>query len=459
MKKLLLHLAKWSSMRAYWVFPGIYLMLSLLCMAFGQTHFNVYGLLCSAVLGIMCHYATKSWLKKEFDDKKIDLDRSNNYDSEKSFVCLWRDMPWWERLLWIPILGFLCIAWWVMVKGLGVLFVGGVSAFVYAFSTVVALTLLWLIVMITRKKHIVGFVLLYLVFDGMSAFSFNFVEFYDNVSSTQRMDRDMKDCRRFSDIQGKYISLVKDRVDELHENSTAKVVSLKKDKANVEKDAQQLRSNARNSFFWEDMKRQNKAASEKETQALKYQSSIDDASALVAHANGLKVRVDSMWVYKEKLDSLTALYRNDKQHFTVKDWQTCKDLAQQIGATLINLSSDAQLKGKVQLDSTEVADIMRHLKCEDQDRFASLNKLFKAINALFLQDNQTTQSSDLLAMNDSAIVRATPVVKPAASHAAPLDEDQQFENRLLYMSIMLSVLIDLLPLALGIFVAYCRPQD
>ena len=106
---------------------------------------------------------------------------------------------------------------------------------------------------------------------------------------------------------------------------------------------------------------------------------------------------------------------------------------------------------------------MRHLKSDDQDRFASLNKLFQAIASLFHQDGQlkepddAVQYSDLLATTDTVVVKPAPVVKPAVE-ADPISEDQKFENRLLYMSIMLSILIDVLPLLLGILVARIRPR-
>ena len=475
MKTNFINLVKWICMRAYWVLPCIYLMVSCLLKAFGLTGFNFYGLVCSVLLGVLCHFACKSLVENEFEDSVVDFgglendndeddnDEDDKEDTKKTFVQSWKELPWWLRLHWIPILGFLGITWWVMAKGLGVLFVGGVTPFVYTFSTIVTLTLLWILIMISRKKHITAFILLYLVFDGLSAFSFNFVEFYDNVSSTQHMDRDMKDCRRFSDIQGQYISQAKDYVDELHGKSSAKVKSLGQSKKTAETEAQLLRKSADNSYFLDDKNRQNKAASEKEREALDIQSKMIIESDLVAHADGLRGRVDSLRCYKGMLDSLTAKYRNDKQHFTTNDWQTCKDLAQQIEATLVNLSHDKELKGKLQLDTTSVAGIMRHLKSEDQDRFASLKKLFQAIASLFQQDEQLVamnenQYSDLLATTDNVAVKPAPAVKPAVA-PKPVSEEQQFENRLLFMSIMLSVLIDLLPLALGIIVAYCRPRS
>lgn len=471
MKTSFINLVKWICMRAYWVLPCIYLMVSCLLKAFGLTGFNFYGLVCSVLLGVLCHFATKSWLDKEFEDGVVDFgglenerDEDDKEDTEKTFVQSWKESPWWLRLHWIPILGFLGITWWVMVKGLGLLFVGGVTPFVYAFSTIVTLTLLWILIMITRKKHIMAFILLYLVFDGLSAFSFNFVEFYSNVSSTQHMDRDMRDCRRFSAIQGQYISQAKDYADELHDKSSAKVSTWENNKKTAEAEAQQLRKSADNSYFLDDKNRQNKAASKKESEALDFQSKMNVESELVAHADGLKARVDSLRCYKGMLDSLTAKYYNDNQHFTENDWQMSKDLAQQIEATLVNLSNDKQLKGKLQLDTTSVDGIMRHLKSEGPDRFDSLKKLFQAIVSLFQQDEQledpsdNAQYSDLLATTDNVAVKPAPAAKPAEA-PKPVSEEQQFENRLLFMSIMLSVLIDLLPLALGIIVAYCRPRS
>ncbi len=464
MRKLLLHLAKWICMRAYWVLPGIFIMLSLLLMAFGKTSFNGYGLLCSLVLGVLCHYATKSWLDHEFDDDEIDFSGIEQEEEiEVPLKQLWSDMTWWERLHWIPILGFLGLTWWAMVKGLGLLFVGGITPFIYAFSTIVVLTLLWLVLMISRKKNIIGFVLFYIVFDAMSAFSFNFVEFYDNISATQHMDRDMKDCRRFSDIQGNCIAQVADRVDELYATADKKEKSLKSNSETARNNAEIRRERARKSEDYNSLINNRRAANDYEARANRLQKDADRASVDKAYAAALKVRVDSMIQRKASLDSLTAMYRNDKQHFTVKEWQKSKNLAQQIGETLVNLSTNSHLKGYVQLDSTEVSDIMRHLKSNDQDRFASLNKLFKALAALFdnaekansgHEANPVLIENKQVAMPDSVASKA-PIV-PVKQAVDSSYQDQQFENRLLYLSIMLSVLIDLLPLALGVFVAYSR---
>lgn len=465
MNKFVKHLVRWVAMKAYLVIPGIYLLIALFVNIWSDVGFNVMGLLFSILLGALCYYAAKSWYNHEYDDDEIDFvkDDEEEEDSEVSIKQLWNDMPWWERLHWIPILGFLGLTWWAMVKGLGLLFVGGLTPFVYIFSTIVTLTLLWLIMMISRKKNILGFVIFYIVFDAMSAFSFNFVEFYDNVSGTQHMDRDMKDCRRLSDIEGEYIAQVGARIDSLCSKYGSDVsntqASIKAEEGKAQEASKKADANRQNQEWLSARTNRNTAKSHSD-RALALSKQLEDQQARKLQAESLKASMHSLKRDKGMLDSLAVLYRNDKQHFTSKDWQTSKDLAQRMGMSLDVISHNALLGQPRTQNDAEVKIVLNHLKSNDQDRFASLNKLFKALASLFIKEVELPASPvpPMSAQNlsvDSASM-AIGQVPPPPTTMRITTEERQFENRLLYLSVMLSILIDLLPLALGVFVAYSR---
>lgn len=460
MRKIIIYLGRWVAMRAYLVIPALYVMLALLLNIWTDVGYCGTGFLFSVLLGIMCYSAAKSWYNHEFVDDEIDfVDDIAEEESELTLQQMWNDMPWWERLHWIPILGFLGLTWWAMVKGLGLLFIGGATPFVYIFSTVVALTLLWLIVMVSRKKNIVGFVIFYIVFDAMSAFSFNFVEFYDNISGTQHMERDMNDCRRLSDIQGEYIELVSARVDSLctHYNSDVKSVksSISEHKSQAE-EAERKSNQNRENREWESARLNRNDARVHRSKIGQLNSQLENSERHATRAQSLKNQLDTLRVDRSSLDSLTALYRNDKQHFTSKDWRNAKDLSLRMGTAIYIISGNELLGKQNSQVNPEVEAILHRLKSNEQDRFASINKLFKALGNLVSdsvgQKNLVLQElSDTVGISTSGTTR-----QQSLANMAMTAEEHQFENRLLYLSIMLSILIDLLPLALGVFVAYSR---
>ena len=81
---------------------------------------------------------------------------------------------------------------------------------------------------------------------------------------------------------------------------------------------------------------------------------------------------------------------------------------------------------------------INRLKKTRDDRFSSINKLIGAIKGVASSSNEENES--IVAEEKNPFIKY----------------DRQFESRLLYLSIMLSATIDVLPLLLSIFVAYTK---
>ncbi len=131
-----------------------------------------------------------------------------------------------------------------------------------------------------------------------------------------------------------------------------------------------------------------------------------------------------------------------------------------MGMSLEVISHNKLLGQSESLNNDEIQIVLNHLKSNEQDRFASLNKLFKALASLFSKEDKPIIKPEPIPLPQNLSSDSTSTV--ISQTAPPLmvedidKEEQQFENRLLYLSVMLSILIDLLPLALGVFVAYSR---
>ena len=140
------------------------------------------------LLGYLVAEIFKSIRIRELDEA-IDLHASfpgTKSKIKKTWLRQIVDTPLWKTMHWVLVLFFLGLTWYAMKQGLSLLFANQTLTtviFIYVFTLVVTFTLLWLVIMITKGKKVLWFVLFYVLFDAMSAFSFNFVHFYDKYIS------------------------------------------------------------------------------------------------------------------------------------------------------------------------------------------------------------------------------------------------------------------------------------
>lgn len=404
------------------------------------------SLILCLIFGFLSHYIFNRWKEESVDDDEIDFTStsSNDEESESSLKELFHKMPYWERLHWIPIFGFLFLTWYAMVQGLGLLFIQGIDWFIILFSTIVTLVLLWLIMMVSRKKNIFAYVIFYLCFDALSAFSFNFVHFYDNVSATQQMDRDMKACEMYMKLQENNISKIKVALGNQKTQTTSKIENLEKQKTNSQKEMGNVISEKKNADDKVLRRVLNKLVSQSGNQVLDKNNQILKLKNDSVYIESVSANVQEMCNTKDTIDHLCSIYNDNREEFTVDKLKRVKYLVNEIDERITTLSEDSLVKSLncvILASNDTITWAKNRLKAMQEDRFASINKLY---SALFSKENNQIQISE---SSNS---------KKSKNNFQTMDI--AFENRLLYLSIALSILIDLLPLALGVFVAYSRKK-
>ena len=433
------YMGQWMMYRGYIILPTLYVMYLLLL----EESISIRMFVFYVILGLFVRYGYIAWKRHDLDDDAVDFDFiSKEYDDtkRKSFKEYVLEMPYWERMHWIPILVFLGLTCYVMVKGLQLLFVPSPATdiFIYIFSGCITFTLFWLVLMISNRRNMVGFIIFYLLFDLMSAFSFNFVHFYDNVSGTQRRDADMKACRMYQDIQAKNVRYITEKAT----IEKAQAMAFEKQKADnlalLEKQIANQRWAMRNSGSYE--------GKQKDRELLN--SLQERRNALINKNTNADMMLFTNAAYLDSigqvLNKMCLKYEDNSSEVTNEEVQEAKRQVQAMQIVVEQLERNGKLGTEFIVRNDTITYILRKIEAKGTDHFASLKSLFSA----FFPNEKT-----------EAQLRAEYCAGGGKALGRFYDEEKSFENRLLYLSIALSSLIDLLPLFLGIFVSITKKKE
>ena len=453
--------------QGYVIYPVLYILYALAL----DKVINVSFLLFWLGVGALGHFAFVAWRKHDLADDEIDIQPHQKHeDSEdrinwKGFKQTLTSLSLSEICHWILTIAFLFLTWWAMVQGLNLLFVNNEDSnwYIYLFSSIVTLTLFWLVLMITKRKNMIALILFYLLFDMLSAFMFNFVHFYDNISFTQKMDSDMQSCMTYMDIQRNKVSQLAQEIGtkygevkaaeekqtrELNRKRNiidSNIQTYEKRRNDIEQTLSSTKDSIQRQSLSNDRRRitQNIQRLEREKENLTYKT-IEVKN--MVEWNNLKVFADTLVHAKDELDRLCNHYTDNaiNQNFGQEELNRSKDKVNEIQALIENLSTDKLLASyHINMSNDTISYILQKIQSRGSDRFASLNNLFSAVGELF--DTAKEKEAKELALAHKYNQNPTLI----AFHK----EEKSFENRLLFLSIAMSILIDLLPLALGIFVA------
>lgn len=435
MKDKIIYFFKWTIYQGYFILPCIYLM----CLLAFNWSFSLRWLLFFLILGAFIRYAYIAWMRHDLEDDAIDFDFiSEEYEDsrQKSFKEYIKEMQYWERMHWVPVIIFLALTCYVMIKGLQLLFVpsSATNIFIYIFSGVVTYTLFWLVLMISNRKKMWGFIIFYLLFDLMSAFSFNFVHFYDNVSSTQRRDADMKACRMYQDIQARNVKYVTEKAAIEKSEMASREEQRAKEIRTLERQINSLR-NYMNQGLYEGKRKDRE----------RLNSLLDRQKALMTESTNAEVILQANAMHLDSigksLNDLCLKYEDNSSQVSNEEVQDAKRQVQAMQIIVEQLERTGKLDSTFIVRNDTITYILRKIEAKGADHFASLKSLFKAI---FVDKEKEAQlKEEYCAGGGRALERF-------------YEEEKSFENRLLYLSIALSSLIDLLPLFLGIFVSFIK---
>ena len=473
LKEKLIYLFKWMIHQGYVIFPILYILYALVL----NKAINVSILLFWLGTGALGHFAFVAWRKHDLADDEIDIQPQQKHEDSEARIN-WKgikqtlvSLSLSEICHWILTIAFLFLTWWAMLQGLGLLFVetGDSDWYTMLFSTIVTLTLFWLVLMITKRKNMIALILFYLLFDMLSAFMFNFVHFYDNISFTQKMDSDMQSCMTYMDIQRNKVSLLAQEIgtkygevkaaeekqtrelNRKRNNIDLNIQTYEKRRNDIEQTLSSTRDSIQRASLLNDRRRitQNIQNLEKEKEKLIYKT-IEIRN--MVEWNNLKVFADTLVHTKDELDRLCNHYTDNaiNQSFGLEELNRSKDKVNEIQALIENLSNDKLLASHhINMPNDTISYILQKIQSRGSDRFASLNNLFGAVGELF--DTAKEKEEKELALAQKYNQNPTLI----AFHK----EEKSFENRLLFLSIAMSILIDLLPLALGIFVALGKAKQ
>jgi len=392
------------------------------------------------ILGLLIRYGYIAWKSHELEDDVIDFDFiSDEYKGtrNKGFINYVKEMPYWERLHWIPVIFFLGLTNYVMIKGLQLLFVPSTESFVFIciFSCVVTFTLLWLVMMISNRRNMIGFIIFYILFDLMSAFSFNFVHFYNNVSGTQRRDADMKACRMYQDIQARNIRYITEKAAIEKAQTEASQKKVDEDIDQLDKQIKNLRNSMRMNGIYEGKRKDRELLN----------SWLDRRNKLTQKSVSSDISLQASAIYLDSigklLNAMCLKYEDNSAEVTNEEVQRAKRQVQAMQIVVEQMERTGKLDSTFVVRNDTITYILRKIEAKGQDHFASMKSLFNAIMPNEKFEAQLKQ--EYCANGGKALERF-------------YEEEKSFENRLIYLSIALSSLIDLLPLFLGIFVSLTK---
>lgn len=456
----LFYAAKWIAYKASLAFPLIYLV-----WVFLDHHpFHLSSFLGMILLGYLVAEIFKSIRIRELDEA-IDLHASfpgTKSKIKKTWLRQIVDTPLWKTMHWVLVLFFLGLTWYAMKQGLSLLFANQTLTtviFIYVFTLVVTFTLLWLVIMITKGKKVLWFVLFYVLFDAMSAFSFNFVHFYDNIATTQKIDRTINAGQYYIDLQGSKIAELASKI----ESEVSK--SLQKQKSTSDSNKQQLEryqaakkdAEAELAKYptWQNDPEGTFSFQRGQIQSSirKYQAEID--KLLKTRSVATDVKTSNFQSYKAQSDSLCSL-RDSLSLLTLKknpvksDAEQVKQVVASMQSMISQLASEPELADlKISVTNDTILYINEILRDEKKDRFESIQKLFSIVKYELMSSEQKLEAD----AKEFESFKGHPVL------IKMLEENRSFEIRLLLLSIALSILIDILPLALGMFVSYSKLDE
>lgn len=441
MKKLLKIFFSWTIPNLFWILPSIFLTIFLLL---NKPQFTIMILLIVLLtIGLITRIIYKRWKRNDndLDIVRIDTDKSGIVNSFKT-------MPWWEYIHWALVIGFLSLTFVATLRGLDLLFVGPTNWFLVLFTFIICLVLLFFTIMISMGKNVVGYCVFYILFDLATAFSYNFIHFYDNISATQNMDRDVQACEMYINQQRPVISRIRESV-------TNDSLSLSTAIRGIESDIQNDQTRADN--YWNQAKlnqseenymarnsnqanarRLNKIVESKEKRIQQEKNNLEKLRKLCPIVN-------NMYNTQLQIEKLCTFYNVDKENFEQDHLTDLKTKITNLDEKIsyINRDSLCILKGYTFDNSNDtIVWAMGRLKKTRDDRFASINKLLKAGSNL-ISSKQSNDTTNVGRTENNAFIKY----------------DNEFENRLISLSIMQSITIDLLPMLLSIFVSLTKRRN
>ena len=166
-KRILNFILRFVALKAYWVFPLVYLLFSMLSFVVDRQggSFSIYALILWTILGTLVYAVSNSWMSHELDMEELDfvgLDEVDDPDNMKRHLQdFFVGMSYWERLFWVLIVVCLVALVYMTAGGMNLL-LEQTHGWSLAIAIVVALVLLFLLMMIARRRVVIGLVLAYI---------------------------------------------------------------------------------------------------------------------------------------------------------------------------------------------------------------------------------------------------------------------------------------------------------
>lgn len=418
------------------------------------------------LLGLVISTLYKGWRKKESGgDEALDLEHFENDKEEvlgNPIKDIWlklrkqfkgfRDTPFWIKLHWVLVCGFLGLTFYFMLEGLKSLFKnpgGSPSRFIIvAFTSLVTLSLFWLVIRISKsKKNMGGYIIFYIIFDLFTAFQFNFIDFYDNVSYRESMERDMKACNYYLGHQRNAASAISSIVEQERAAIDSTFSQIYKGKQRTAlKTAESLKQISQSTGVILNIDSAVTANAKTINQKSKKENELYNRQVSLGSMLSLVSTIDSL---EKCVSSSCNSYEKDPNNFSIDSLDKAKKYVNQLHENIL-LAKDSIAKKynrNIDVSNDSINWVLSRLKKDRGDKFGCIDKL---VSLLDLKDSDKEDLARRLDPSQIAVDQKSEVAVQLA------EDEQKFENRLLIQSISLSVVIDVLPLALGIFVAYVR---
>lgn len=213
-KKILNFLKLYVLLKAYWVFPALYMLGAMVSYFFSDGGFSFPALVFFTVLGALTYSVARSWLSHEYDTDELDfigLSEEDDPENRKTSVAdFFRDMPYWEKILWVVTVVMLGVIAYTTAGGLAMLFMHDISTLMYIVAAILMVAFLVLLMMIARRRVVIGLVLLYILLMVPTGFLFT----HEYVYSSMMTDRDVRLARSFIEAKQTQLHQLSNKLDQ-----------------------------------------------------------------------------------------------------------------------------------------------------------------------------------------------------------------------------------------------------
>lgn len=374
-----------------------------------------------------------------------------------------KGLPWWYWAFIGIEMVFFALAGISMFRGLDLCNVGKNDYFEWILVFIVCITFLFVMMRITIGNTYWGYVIFFLILDLFAAFIFNYTHFYNTISEKQHLDADMRACT----IYVQNIDPIVSKVQASYSQAESTIKHKKENalKANDDRyDDYQKKLNDVNAQLGATTSEEQRESLEKQKNNLENQIAklIRNPGSNQSADNEFSTTSTQAEIAKNIQTNSAALmeicrrYKRNNKNFELELADDAKRYVVEIDGNLHELvESDKGRFNPSMFENDSVKYALERIKRPQSDMFEGIKMLGKTIGNTLMpskDDKGMVAKNSNSSKDDSSILSNGSKLSEVQQDF--LQEDKESRNMLMLMSLILSLIIDALPVVLGVIVRY-----